>query len=66
MTNVTIYTLENCQWCVRAKELMEAFDISYTEINGKFDNYPTVPYIVVDGKGIGGFTEFTAYCRNHL
>ena len=45
---------------------MDAFDISYTEVNGKFDNCPTVPYIIVDGKGIGGFTEFTAYCRDHL
>lgn len=66
MNNVTIHTLENCQWCVRAKKLMDTFNINYTEVNGKFDDYPTVPYIVVDGKGIGGFTEFTAYCRENL
>ncbi len=66
MENVTIYTLPDCKWCVKAKKLMEAFGIGYTEVNGKFDNYPTVPYIVVNGKGVGGFTEFTAYCREHL
>jgi glutaredoxin len=66
MEDVTLYTLEDCPWCVRAKKLLSAFGMPYTEVNGKFDNYPTVPYVVIDGKGIGGFTELAAYCRNHL
>jgi len=63
MKNVIIYTLPNCSWCIKAKKLLKVLGVSYTELNEKFDGYPTVPYIVVDGKPIGGFTEFAAYCR---
>lgn len=63
MKNVIIYTLPDCRWCDKAKKLLKMLKVDYTEVNGKFDGYPTVPYIQVNGKEIGGFTEFAAYCR---
>ena len=59
-----INTLPDCPWCERAKILMAAFGIRYTELDGKVDNWPTVPYIEVDGEAIGGFSEFSQFCRN--
>lgn len=61
--NATINTLPNCKWCVKAKKLLELKGINVTEIEGKVDEFPTVPYIVIDGKPIGGFTELAAWCR---
>ena len=59
----TVNTLPNCPWCVKAKKLLDLKGISVTEIEGKVDNWPTVPYIVIDGQPIGGFTELAAWCR---
>ena len=59
----TVHTLPNCPWCVKAKKLLDLKGIEYTEVNGKVDNFPTVPYIVIDGQPIGGFTELAAWCR---
>ena len=59
-----INTLPNCPWCLKAKRLMDLKGIEYTELNGKVDNYPTVPYIVVDGQEIGGFTELARFVRS--
>ena len=61
----TINTLPNCPWCVKAKKLMDLKGIQYTELEGKVDNWPTVPYIEINGQPIGGFTEFAAWCRSH-
>lgn len=58
-----IYTLPNCKWCQRAKKLCDALGIEYTEQEGKHPDWPTVPYVVLDGEAIGGFTEFAARCR---
>ena len=60
----TINTLPSCPWCVKAKKLLDLKGIKYTEVNGKVDNWPTVPYIVIDGQEIGGFTELARYLRN--
>jgi glutaredoxin len=58
-----IHTLPNCPWCQKAKKLCDAFGIMYTEVNGKHASWPTVPFIVLDGEPIGGFTEFAQRCR---
>lgn len=42
---------------------MELKGIEYEEKSGFHDNWKTVPYIIVNGEEIGGFTEFAAYCR---
>lgn len=60
-----INTLPNCPWCVKAKRLLDLKGIEYTEVNGKVDHFPTVPYIEVDGEAIGGFTELAAWCRKN-
>jgi glutaredoxin len=60
----TIHTLPDCPWCVKAKHLLSSFGIPYTELNGKSDNWPTVPYVEIDGKSIGGFLELANYCRS--
>ena len=59
-----VHTLPNCPWCVKAKKLLDLKGIEYTEVNGKVDNWPTVPYIVIDGKQVGGFTELAKYIRS--
>ena len=59
----TINTLSSCPWCVKAKKLLDLKGIQYTEIDGKVDNHPTVPYIEIDGVAIGGFTELARFLR---
>lgn len=61
---VTINTLPSCPYCVKAKKLLDFKGIEYEEINGKVDNWPTVPYIVINGEHIGGYVELLAYIRN--
>ena len=58
-----IWTIENCPFCVRAKKLMALKGIEYEERSGFHPDWESVPYIVLNGEGIGGFTEFAAYCR---
>ena len=60
----TVHTLPNCPWCVKAKKLLTHKGIEFTECEGKVEEWPTVPYIVIDGQGIGGFTELARYLRN--
>lgn len=52
-----IYSLPECPWCRRAKALLEARGVDYKEVLQKHPDHPTVPYIIVDGKPIGGFTD---------
>ena len=59
-----IHTLPTCPWCDKAKRLLTLKEIGYTEVNGKFDGWPTVPYIEIDGKPIGGFVELTRHLRS--
>ena len=59
----TIYTLPDCPWCVKAKQLLTLFNFTYEEINEKSPDFATVPYIVKGETPIGGFTELAAYCR---
>ena len=58
-----IWTIENCPFCVRAKRLLDLKGIEYEEIQGFHPDWKSVPYLVINGEGIGGFTEFAAYCR---
>ena len=58
-----IWTIENCPFCLRAKKLMALKGIEYEERSGFHPDWKSVPYIVLNGEGIGGFTEFAAYCR---
>jgi glutaredoxin len=60
----TIHTIQNCPWCVRAKKLLELMGVEYEELSGKHPDWPTAPYIVIDGKPIGGFTELANHVRS--
>lgn len=59
----TIYTLPSCPWCIRAKKLLDLKGIKYEEINQKSPEWRTVPYILIDGKPVGGFTELSSIIR---
>ena len=56
-----IYTISVCPWCVKAKRLMEEFDIEYTEIDGFHKDHPTVPYIIINDEVVGGYGELRGY-----
>ena len=60
----TINTLPECPWCVKAKKLLALKGIEFTELDGKVDHFPTVPYIEIDGKAIGGFTDLARFVRS--
>jgi glutaredoxin 3 len=68
---VEIYSKPQCPFCVQAKALAEreGYELTYKMLDEDFDRetlmetFPgarTFPQIIVDGKKIGGFTEFKA------
>ena len=72
-----IYTKDNCDWCVKAKRLMNDLDLKYEEYKLGQDytkeelrslvpeNLPlTVPQIFVYNKRIGGYEDFAEYVEN--
>ena len=61
----TINTLPECPWCVKAKKLLDLKGIEYVEVDGKANEWPTVPYITIDEQHVGGFVELAAWCRKH-
>jgi glutaredoxin 3 len=75
MKPVTLYTTEQCPFCMSAKKLLAKRQIKYTEINlardpdgrdeltSKTGMY-TFPQIVIDGESIGGFQELLAADRD--
>lgn len=71
MTRVKVYSTASCPFCVKAKQLLEKWNIPYEEFLIDTDaaarrEFPvvtngarTVPQILIDGECIGGFTELT-------
>jgi len=68
---VEIYSKPACPFCVQAKALAEreGHELTYKMLDEDFDRetlmetFPgarTFPQIIVDGKKIGGFTEYKA------
>jgi glutaredoxin 3 len=68
MPRILMYTTGWCGYCVRAKALLDAKGIEYSEVN--IDDDPafrakllqltgnwTVPQILLDDRPIGGYTE---------
>jgi glutaredoxin 3 len=75
MREVTVYTTEPCPYCSKAKGLLAAREIEYSEINlGKDPDgraqlaektgLMTFPQIVIDGNTLGGWTELEAADRD--
>ena len=60
--NVKIVTLDTCGWCIKAKELLNSYNIPFCESapdeNFKFK---TVPQIWIDDIHIGGYEDLKKY-----
>ncbi len=73
--NTVVYSKTNCPYCVKAKALLTAKGMIYTEVNvgedimkedftSLFPNVQTVPFILIDGKEIGGYVALVEYFNN--
>ena len=66
---IKIYSTAFCGFCTKAKELLDAMEIPYEDINIYEDadamevmremEFTTVPQIMIDDVWIGGFTELS-------
>jgi glutaredoxin 3 len=74
MSKVTVYTKENCPYCVRAKRLLEKKGVAFEEIGVEGDDalrswlveksgQMTVPQIFVGDRALGGFSDLDALDR---
>jgi len=74
MPKVTVYTKENCPFCLRAKRLLDGKGVAYEEIQveGRDDlrvwlaeasGRKTVPQIFVGDRPLGGFSDVDALER---
>jgi len=72
---IRLYTTTWCNYCLRAKGLLNARGLAYEEIS--LDNDPafrqrvydlgdqwTVPLVLIDGEPIGGYDELAALDRS--
>jgi glutaredoxin 3 len=75
LPSVRVYSTTHCAYCVRAKRLLEARGIPFTEIDVTNDpearawlvaatGQRTVPQIFFDDRAIGGSDELTALDRS--
>lgn len=71
MSEVTVYTTDPCSYCARAKGLLKARGIEFSEVNlardpeGRVElarrtGMMTFPQVIVGGELVGGFTEVQA------
>lgn len=69
-----IYTKEQCIYCAMAKELFKLRGVEYLErklhedfdrdqIKAMFPTQSTYPYIVLDNKLIGGYTDLLEHYK---
>ena len=76
--NIEIYSKDNCPFCDKAVHQAQQMvqessnkyvvyklgvDFEMEDMMKKFPTARTFPQIVVDGKNIGGYTEFSALTR---
>ncbi|HEY6099175.1 MAG TPA: glutaredoxin 3 [Anaeromyxobacter sp.] len=71
---VTVYTKQNCPFCVRTKRLLEKKGVAFEEISVEGDDelrvwlvektgQMTVPQIFAGDRSLGGFTDLDALER---
>lgn len=71
MADVIVYSTEHCSYCVRAKRLLAAKGVSYTDIRVDLDpekleemisksTRRSVPQIFINGQAIGGYDDMYA------
>ena len=75
----TIFTRDNCSWCVRAKKLLDGHNLEYEELHiprdlsreefyavvDSNDTTKTVPKVFYDGNLIGGYEDLAEWIENH-
>ena len=76
----TIFSKDNCKWCVLAKKLMKKNNMAFEERNvpynvskeefleliEEYDTRPTVPKIFKGKELIGGYEDLQEYIENGL
>ena len=71
---VTVYTKQNCPYCVRAKRLLEKKGVAFEEIDVEEDDrlrlwlrektgQMTVPQVFAGDRSLGGFSDVDALDR---
>jgi glutaredoxin 3 len=71
---ITVYTKQNCPFCVRAKRLLDGKGVAYEEVDveGKDDlriwlaettGQKTVPQLFAGERSLGGFSDVDALDR---
>lgn len=74
---IQIYSLSNCSYCKRAKELLTINNLSYKElvvgvdisredVVNKFPGRKELPIIEIDGQLIGGYADLIDYLNPPL
>ena len=72
MNKIVIYTKDNCPYCVQAKNLFSlkgeeyhemkiGLDLTREEFISIFPEVKTVPFIIIDGKKVGGYDKLVEY-----
>ena len=75
----TIYTIPNCLYCSKAKELLNDYNVIYSEILLNKNEYieivnikiktntqiKTAPQILNKNELVGGYTELTHFLNNY-
>tara|TARA_B100000902_G_scaffold257919_2_gene244152 strand:- start:1729 stop:1986 length:258 start_codon:yes stop_codon:yes gene_type:complete len=75
MTEVVVYSKDNCPYCVMAKQLLKKSNIAFTEKTIGVDvtreqllevapNARTAPQIIINKQVIGGYNELVSYMEN--
>ena len=74
--DITVYTKQNCVYCVKAKSLLKGLGLTYTE--KKLEEFKSVdemikdigkkvramPQIKIDGELVGGYNQLIEYFNN--
>ena len=72
---IRIYGKLNCNWCVKARELLNQYGMQYeyvvvgetigiTEFLEMYPGTKTVPLVEINGKKIGGYEELAKYVED--
>jgi glutaredoxin 3 len=71
---ITAYTKEKCSFCIRLKNLLSSVEKEFEEIEITGNkillswlisstNQYTVPYVFIDDKYVGGYSDFVKLCK---
>ena len=74
--SVIVYSKDNCGYCDKAKNLLLSKGQTYTEVKlgqdiiredfmSLFPEVKTMPFIIIDGQHIGGYTDLVEWYKNN-